>query len=419
MSVAPVDDPRVSRTHLRIIWDPEGWTAESVGRAGTWVGGRAIARLRLTGVVEVRLAAPDGPLVRFEATGDTALTSATTVWADEPARAGAPEPVGHPGGQPRKPRALTRADLRHALDILVPLRSWLKDPDLRRWYRLLVAVYGLTPLVFLVVFRHTTNLQTLGWAYCLYIAPLWALVFWYLIRPGRIQRQHVVVAAVIVAAELVLIPAMTLPWERALAPNLTNHDLAPWIFGVGFAEELTKDLPVLVLAFLLLRTKGTKFDPRMWMFLATLSGLIFGAYEASKVYVPLALVTIARGQAVGILEFTERVFVDGFQHALWAGIAGFFVGLGTNYRRQRIPLWIFGVSLPALLHGLNDWSLSGVFGADDLPWILIQAFSLFLFLGYSASAPLIEGGVRHATIFRGESIYQDPSFLNRPPHEQH
>ena len=33
----------------------------------------------------------------------------------------------------------------------------------------------------------------------------------------------------------------------------------------------------------------------MWMFLATLSGLFFGAYEASKVYVPNAILAIARG----------------------------------------------------------------------------------------------------------------------------
>ena len=32
------------------------------------------------------------------------------------------------------------------------------------------------------------DLVTLGWVYCLYVAPLWALVFWFLIRPGPLTR---------------------------------------------------------------------------------------------------------------------------------------------------------------------------------------------------------------------------------------
>jgi RsiW-degrading membrane proteinase PrsW (M82 family) len=153
----------------------------------------------------------------------------------------------------------------------------------------------------------------------------------------------------------------------------------------------------------------------MWMFLATLSGLTFGVYEASTVYVPLDIVTIAKGGAIGIPEFVERVFVDGLQHALWAGVAGFFIGLGTNYRRQRFLLWSMGIAIPALLHGLNDWSLSGVFGSDLWIWILIQAFSVFLFLGYAASAHKIEQEVRHTPIFRGESMMIDRSLLKMPP----
>ena len=69
---------------------------------------------------------------------------------------------------------------------LVPIRSWLTDPALRQWPRLLVAAYALVPVILLVLLQNTTDLVTLGWVYCLYIAPLWALVFWWLIRPGPI-----------------------------------------------------------------------------------------------------------------------------------------------------------------------------------------------------------------------------------------
>ena len=298
---------------------------------------------------------------------------------------------------------------------LVPIRSWLTDPALRQWPRLLVAVYALVPVILLVLLQNTTNLETLGWVYCLYIAPLWALVFWWLIRPGPIGWLQLGFAGIIVAAEYVLIPALTIPWEHGLAPSNTSHNLIQYIYGIGLAEELTKALPILILSVFLLKVRKTKLDVRMWMFLATLSGLYFGVYEASKVYVPLDIVTIAKGGAIGIPEFVERVFLDGFQHALWAGVAGFFIGLGTNYRRQRFLLWTMGLAIPAILHGLNDWSLSGVFGSDLWIWILIQAFSVFLFLGYASSAHRIEQEVRHTPIFRGESILMDPSQLQRPP----
>ncbi len=105
-----------------------------------------------------------------------------------------------------------------------------------------------------------------------------------------------------------------------------------------------------------------------------------------------------------ILSFAQRVFVDGFQHAVWAGIAAFFIGMGVNYRRRRIPLIIFGITLPAVLHGLNDWSTQL---ADHWLWILMEAVSLLLFIGYTMSAATIERQVRDNPLFRGESMIME------------
>jgi RsiW-degrading membrane proteinase PrsW (M82 family) len=390
-SAVVVTDERVSREHIRLSWGARGWLLENVGRSGTYVQGEQVTRIYLAHPVEARLAVPDGPLVRFE-----------PVTAAQPAFPGQPSPVLPPADAPA-------GQMVSALRILLPIRAWLRDPALRQWQRLLVAVYALAPLILLIVLQHNADLVTLGWVYCLYVAPLWAIVFWYLIRPGPLTKLHLAIAAVIIAAEFLLIPALTLPWERALAPPGTSHNLLRWIVGVGLPEEFTKALPVMVLAIVLLKVRHIKLDVRMWMFLACLSGLFFGAYEASKVYVPLAVIQIARGSAYGIPLFAERVFVDGLQHALWAGTAGFFIGLGTNYGRQRIVLWTLGIAVPTVLHGLNDGVLSWSSGQAELAWIAIQAFSLFLFLGYSASAARIERQVRHTPIFRGDSIILDPS----------
>ncbi|HEY6275423.1 MAG TPA: PrsW family glutamic-type intramembrane protease [Streptosporangiaceae bacterium] len=443
-SAVVVTDERVSREHIRLSWGAQGWLLENVGRSGTYVQGEPVTQLYLAQPVEARLAMPDGPLVRFEpvtaAAGPAAAAQPATPVAAQPvspdggaypAAPAAPAGAAHPAppdgpaaqvpaafagqpaaamppaaGQPGDPHG---GQVVSALRILLPISAWLRDPAMRQWQRLLVAAYALTPLILLIVLQHNADLVTLGWVYCLYVAPLWAIVFWYLIRPGPLTRLHLVVAAIIIVAEFVLIPALTLPWERALAPANTSHNLLHWIVGVGLPEEFTKALPVMVLAIVLLKVRHTKLDVRMWMFLACLSGLFFGAYEASKVYVPLDIIEIARGSAFGIPQFAERVFVDGLQHALWAGTAGFFIGLGTNYGRQRVALWAMGIAVPTVLHGLNDGVLSWPTGEAQWLWIAIQAFSLFLFLGYTASAARIERQVRHTPIFRGDSMFLDPS----------
>ena len=427
-----IEDPRVSRQHIRLSWAPKGvWILENLGQAGAFVSGRPVTQLDLTYPLEARLAAPDGPAVRFQPTGPAMpVRDGPPPAAAQPAFAGGgtpgagaapgqpvwagqapPPPFTPPAGAVPPPGRLgPGAHTPGFFHTLVPIRTWLTDPTLRQWPKLVVALYALAPVVLLIPLQNTSDLKTVGWLYSLYIAPLWAMVFWWLIRPGPLHRRHLVLTGIIIAAEYVLVPALTIPWEAHLAPGNRNHSLIQWIYGVGLAEELTKALPVLILA-IILKARNIKLDVRMWMFLATLSGLFFGVYEASTVYVPHDLQAVNATTVFGIPELLERIFVDGLQHALWAGIAGFFIGLGINYHRQRYPLWLLGLAIPSVLHGLNDWSLSGVFGTGLWVWILIQAFSVFLFIGYATSAHAIEQEVRQTPIFRGQSMLMDASFL--------
>ena len=190
--------------------------------------------------------------------------------------------------------------------------------------------------------------------------------------------------------------------------------------GVGFNEEITKGLPILVAGLVLRKWRSTKLDVRMWMFLGTIAGLTFGVFEqAFYTSQDILLINQARvsSEAVeAVLAFAERVFVDGFQHAVWAGISAFFIGMAVNYRRRRVLLVLVGVSVPAVLHALNDWSQSAF---NSLwPSIIIQAVSLLLFLGYTISATSIETQVRETPLFRGDSVLMEafprPKKANSP-----
>jgi RsiW-degrading membrane proteinase PrsW (M82 family) len=285
---------------------------------------------------------------------------------------------------------------------LVPVRSWIKDPSWHQGLRLLIIPYALLPLIFLQIFSNAHSLTTPGWAYSIYVAPLWLIAFWYFIRPPRWNRvPEVAIAAGVVVWEWIWLHTVTISINDNLvgAPPLTF----PKSFIVGYNEEISKALPVLVAAALLLRLRKTKLDPRTWMVMGTISGLAFGVIEQS-LYTPAAIVAVHSAQSIpqadlGALEFAFRVFVDGFQHAVWAGISGFFIGLAINYARRRWLLLLLGISIPAVLHAFNDWTLT----IDSTVWvtvIFVQGLSLLLFMGYTLSASSIERSVRANPAFR-------------------
>ena len=87
-----------------------------------------------------------------------------------------------------------------AFETLIPVKSWLKDPGWRQGLRLLVITYALLPPVFVALFASSGNLTTPGWAYSLYIAPLWAIGSRLLIRPGPIRALEVQIGIGIIEA---------------------------------------------------------------------------------------------------------------------------------------------------------------------------------------------------------------------------
>ena len=300
---------------------------------------------------------------------------------------------------------LSQLDMGSFFEILIPIKSWVHDRGWRQGIRLLIIPYALLPLIFLGLFSTSGNLTTPGWAYSLYIAPLWLLTFWYLIRPPVIGKLEAVIAVGIIIWTIIWLHVVTIYINDHFA---NTHNILGSLV-VGYNEESTKAIPVLVAAIFVLKVRKQKLDPRTWFLMGTVAGLTFGVVEQS-IYTPAAIVGIhsaqAAAQAVGdTLLFAFRVFVDGFQHAVWAGVSGFFVGIAVNYRRRRIPLLLLGISIPAVLHALNDYTLT-IFSTVWVA-VLIQAFSLLLFLGYTLSASSIERRVRRNPNFRGQSIMME------------
>jgi RsiW-degrading membrane proteinase PrsW (M82 family) len=390
--------PTVSRQHAVVHPGSAGWEFENVGSARSFLNGQQVTRLVVDRPLALVLGAGDGPVLRVT-------------------------PSVHPGGPPRPaPRRAPAAppgghggdEMVTALRILFPIQGWLHDQGWRQGLRLLVIAYALLPLFFLAVLSSSSDLSAPGWAYSLYVAPLWMMGFWTLIRPGRLGRVEIEAAAGIVAWTLIWINLVTININDRLHLN-GSIGLFPSLV-IGFNEEITKALPVLLAGFFLLKFRSVKLSVRMTMFLGTIAGLTFGiaeqAFYTSNDIIGINQARSANAAVNNALAFAERIFVDGFQHAVWAGIAGFFIGMALNYPRRRIQLIVLGVTVAAVLHALNDF----VAGSSVWLVILVQAASLLLFLGYTMSAAMIEQRVRESPLFRGDSLlieaYRDP---DQPP----
>jgi RsiW-degrading membrane proteinase PrsW (M82 family) len=469
-----VNDPTVSRRHAQVSWESGGWVWQNAGQAPTFLAGQPVARFGIGPLVDVSLASPQGPVVRLQASAQdqgplrTELASPGQAAAAAPATnlGGIPDGVGYPGapgpqaypgapqpqpqpqpvgagfpgagygavtpgqgypgavpaavpgmpgfqgGQPFPGPSPDQLVSGSFFETLIPIKSWIHDRGWRQGIRLLIIPYALLPLIFLQIFSHSSSLTTPGWAYSLYVAPLWLLAFWYLIRPPHIGKLEVWIAVGVIIWTVIWLHAVTININDALGGTLN----LPKALVVGYNEETTKAIPVLVAALLLLKIRKQKLDPRTWMLMGTVAGLTFGLVEQS-LYTPAAIVAIHSANGIsqadaGALLFAFRVFVDGFQHAVWAGISGFFVGVAVNYRKLRIPILLLGISIPAILHALNDWTLT-IFSSVWVA-VLVQALSLLLFLGYTLAASRIERNVRRNPTFRGESIVME-RFSALPP----
>jgi RsiW-degrading membrane proteinase PrsW (M82 family) len=413
-----VTDPTVSRQHARLTWGPSGWLFENLGLARTFRYGENVTQVLLSQPTELSLASPHGPVVLIQPPGEAGAQAA---WPDDlrATRVGGPQaasPADHFGYLGHHGTAAPRSDhapplaggLAMAFEILVPVKSWLTDAGWRQGLRLLVIVYALLPLVFLAIFSSSRSLSTPGLAYSLYIAPLWAISFWLLLRPGKLATVEIGIGIGIIIWVTAWLNLITININDHLVNGVRNGNFLAAL-AVGYNEEITKALPILLAALILLKYRSTKLDVRMWMLLGTIAGLTFGVLE-ERSYTEEAIAQVASAHAVsqadaGVLDFAFRVFVDGFQHAIWAGVSAFFIGMAVNYPRRRWQLVLFGISIAAILHALNDWSLSTF--NSYWPWIVIQAISLLLFIGYTMSATSIERQVRRTPLFRGDSILMD------------
>ncbi len=293
---------------------------------------------------------------------------------------------------------------------LLPLGDWYRHHSLRSWPVLLFLLLICVPAIALVIVGTTATATTFdagAWIFAAYFAVAWLLLLGVIIRPAHVTRLMLVLVTVI--ALLTQVP-LAVTMETDLHATSTN--LFSSIFTIGLPEELAKAIPVLAIALLYRRRRA--LEPRDYLFLGAVSGLVFGASEVVRYFtvngvaefyltvqstLPQIDQLLNNGQPpsasifaalIGpvlyfVLDFVWRFVTDPISHACWAGLTGYFIGLAATRRHRWYRVAWIGLAVAAVLHGLNDWTAVN----GHWSWIVVTAVSGILFLGYA------KAGSRH------------------------
>ena len=279
-----------------------------------------------------------------------------------------PDPGRPPGGPSSS----------YSFSHLVPIRHWARDPALRSWPVLLLVALVCVPPIALLLLNHPTEarLHDIAWIFAVYFAVAWLLLLGVIVRPQHVTRSMLAAIAVI---GIVTQAPTAIFLETQLHSN-TGSLLD--VFTIGLPEELAKALPIVVVAWIWRRHWHTQ-TPRDYLFLGAVSGLVFGAAEVVHYFTDV--LGSLSGNATGLelqaltLEYVWRFLTDPIDHAMWAGITGYFIGLAITGPRRKYAIGFVGIGIAAVLHGLNDWNLINSHPA----WVLITLVSVLLFLGYA------------------------------------
>jgi RsiW-degrading membrane proteinase PrsW (M82 family) len=253
--------------------------------------------------------------------------------------------------------------------------KWIENRKL-----LAIAVIGLLPLFLRIAFAQSGEMKAAYWGLALYVSVLWAFFFYYIFPAPQVTLQNsaicfFVTGAISIAILLMIYTVPPLSWMAGWA-NSANPvaRLIGFVIAVGVPEELCK---AAVLFFLVRR--GGLLPPQDMLFYGLMSGLGFGIYEGIRYQTGWNLAHLRWGPEyylANVLRLTSLPFL----HAIWTGMAGYFIGFAHQYPRRKLGLLLVAIGVPAVLHGFYDFFSSNVIG---LAIALLSVLLLFMYLAKS------------------------------------
>lgn len=211
------------------------------------------------------------------------------------------------------------------------------------------------------------------YAVSLYFAMIWGLFFYYLFSTRQVNLATTAWTFFLTQAGVFLIFGIlhSLNFFYIFTQMMFPISIIGYILGVGLTEEFTKMIPL----FVLQRRSREPMLPQTMVYYGLMAGIAFGVFEGAQYQ---TTINIQADYTTAFVLNIARLTSLPFLHAIWCGIAGYFIGMAGLYPRYRHSLWLLALLIPATLHGLYD-SFAGV---SYLVSLLVAVFSVLLLMAY-------------------------------------
>lgn len=289
------------------------------------------------------------------------------------------------GGVFEEPSA-GRDFLRLAPHLMMPLEDLVRLRWLDNRRILAMAFVGLLPLFLLVYLQSSGDLGGAIWGVALYSSLLWAAFFYVAFSQPEVTLLRCATTfagSALFSISLVALARYVVPFEWVMVWINAPSVLTRWsghLVGVAFIEEIAK-------LFMLYFLWPTRQRPQVMMFYGLMAGLGFGIYEGVAYQSSQNLkVSFAGGRPtvegaavyymLNILRLTSLPFL----HAMWTGIAGYFVGFAARFPTRRGGLLLAAFTVPSLLHATYNTFSSSLVGLA-VAMVTVLALNLYLVKG--------------------------------------
>lgn len=254
-----------------------------------------------------------------------------------------------------------------------------------------ILMLGLLPLAYGILVASHPPVDTF-YFFGIYFSFVWGIVLFRLIEPtiygslAETVRWGVICALFTTATALIIVlwlagqPGIRDFYALERSADLWQRMIG-FVLGTGLVEELDKAIPVFAMVYIFRKVA----EPRMAAFYGAMSGLGFAIAEGVLYSTQVNTNILTQGGTASLGEYVTtqllRQISLPINHAIWAAILGFFIGLAYLYPLRRWQLFFTGLALVAVSHGLYDTFASFSPGTVPLA-LLILLISVLLFVNY-------------------------------------
>ncbi|MCS1411763.1 MAG: hypothetical protein M2R45_04965 [Verrucomicrobia subdivision 3 bacterium] len=211
---------------------------------------------------------------------------------------------------------------------------------------------GLVPLILLTLFTGLFTDKFVFFLTAFYFSVLWAILFYHIFPAPNIRISTSILCFMgtgLVSISLLVgffkLPFISLPnsWLGAEIPAIRAVAFFVW---VAVPEELCKILMIYVLS-----KRSEVYLPKTMAYYGMICGLGFGIHEGLE-YQLARNALFAESSTEYLLLNLLRLTSLPALHAVWTGIASYFLSFAYLYPSHRLVLILVALTIPSILHAL-------------------------------------------------------------------